>query len=164
MKQFMLTTLFCFLLTGLKAQELSLSLSGIVTFNETQLLVKEAGEDINAAITSNSPVKITVDSDYYWEMKNQRWRIYVHKSDIEWNDEINLLIRRSGKGKKLYKNGTPNINDGSSFFKVTNNPTYFFRGKGLIADIPLKFRVENLSLTMGANDFETDIIFTIYDN
>ncbi len=144
------------------AQLLQLSLSGMPVFNETQLMVDEAGEDINAVIESNSNVYLSIYSYYFWEMLNGEWQIYVHKRDVTWNDEINLEIRREGKGRKWLGNGRPNVYDGSSYFRLINNPTYFFRGRGLILDIPMGFRLSNLSLIMGANNFEADVVFTIY--
>nr|WP_319270712.1 hypothetical protein [uncultured Draconibacterium sp.] len=164
MRKFILFTVLVISSLVGKAQLLQLSLNGMATFNETQLMVDEAGEDINATIESNSSVYLSVYSYYFWEMLNGKWQIYVHKRDVTWNDEIILELRREGKGRKWLSNGTPNIHDGSSYFRLTNNPTYFFRGRGLVLDIPMGFRLSNVSLTMGANDFETDVVFTIYDD
>lgn len=164
MKHFLFIALFCFSLMGVKAQGFQLDLNGVVTFNENKLVVREAGEDIDAKIISKSHVYLSIGSYYFWEMINARWKILVHKSNIEWDDDIKLEVRRRGKGYNGYYNGSPKVYGGASFFEVTNTPTEFFSGKSLVYDIPLKFRVRNLSLAMGANDFETDVIFTIYDD
>lgn len=164
MKRYNFIIVLCFFVFGVHAQGLQLSLNGMVTFNEMQMSVDDAGEDINGSIVSNSSTYLSVYSFYYWEMINGKWQIYVHKRDVEWNETINLELLREGKGRKLFGNGTPNIHDGTSYFKLTNNPTYFCRGRGLVLDIPLAFRLRNLSLTLGANDFETDVVFTIYDD
>jgi len=146
------------------AQGLQLSLNGMVIFNELQLRVNDAGEDIEGEITSNSGVQLSVESYNFWEQKNEKWQIYIHKSNIEWADDMRLEVKREGDGERINKKGGVNIHDGSSYTEITDNPTYFFRGKGLIANIPLAFQLKNLSLTMGANDFETDVVFTIYDD
>lgn len=146
------------------AQMFQLTLTGVATFNESRLMVDEAGEDIGRNIRSNSSVYLSVNSYYFWEMKNRKWQIYVQKRDVEWNNAISLELRRKGKGRKAFGNGKPSVQDGYSYFKLTNNPTYFFSGRGLVLDIPLNLRLKNLSLTMGANDFETDVVFTIYDD
>jgi hypothetical protein len=41
---------------------------------------------------------------------------------------------------------------------------YFFRGRGEIGDIPVNFRITGMSVVNGAQDFETKVIFTIYDD
>lgn len=164
MRKYIVLIVLCFFAVFARAQGLQLSSSGMATFNEAQLVVSEAGEDISGILESNSSVFLSVYSFYFWEMHNVKWRVYVHKTDIDWGEAINLEVKRDGKGRKFLSNGTPNIQDGNSFFRLTNNPTYFFRGKGLILDIPLAFRLSNLSLALGANDFETDVVFTIYDD
>lgn len=153
------------LLIGVKqlgAQDFFIITNGIVSFNETQLEVGEAGNDISANLRSNA-VYLSVNSNYYWNMNNERWRIYIHKSDINWDDQIQLTVKRTGKGQK-YWGGKPYIQGGNSNVRINDNPTYFFNGKDKVLNIPVKFRVKKLSLTMGAEDFETDIVFTIYDN
>ncbi|HYQ57414.1 MAG TPA: hypothetical protein VEP89_08690 [Draconibacterium sp.] len=164
MKQYTFLTLLCFFALGVHAQGLQLSLTGMVTFNEVQINVSDPGEDIEAVITANSGVQLSVESQNFWEQKNEKWRIYVHKTSIEWVDDIKLEIRRQGDGDKLNKKGGGNVHDGSIFAEIKDNPNYFFSGMGLISNIPLDFRINELSLSLGANDFETDVVFTIYDD
>ncbi len=164
MRRYILLIVLCFFAGGLYAQGLQLSLNGMVTFNEVLLNVNDAGEDIEAVVTSSSGAQLSIESNNFWEQKNQKWRIYVHKTNVEWTEGIKLEVRREGSGDKMNKKGGSNVHDGSSFAEVTDNPTYFFRGMGLVSNIPLSFRLNELSLTLGANDFETDVVFTIYDD
>lgn len=164
MKQYTFLILLCFFAVGVHAQGLQLSLTGMVTFDVVQINVSDPGEDVEAVITANSGVRLSVESNNYWEQKNEKWRIYVHKKNVEWVDEIKLELRRQGDGEKKDKKGAGNIHDGSTFTEITDNPTYFFRGMGLISNIPLDFRLNELSLSLGANEFETDVVFTIYDD
>ncbi|WP_297099464.1 hypothetical protein [uncultured Draconibacterium sp.] len=164
MKRYTFFILLCFFALGSRAQGLQLSLTGMVTFNEVQINVSDPGEDIEAVITANSGVQLSVESLNYWEQKNEKWRIYVHKTNVEWADDIKLEVRRQGDGDKLNKKGGGNVHDGSTFAEIKDNPTYFFRGMGLISNIPLDFRINELSLSLGANEFEADVVFTIYDD
>ncbi len=163
MKNLVLLFVFILIMKMGFAQEFRVTASGMVSFNESELVVGEAGNDINAELTSNL-VYLAIDSYYYWNMKNERWSIYIHKSDVDWNDEIELDIKRSGDGVYTERNGNPYVKDGKNYQRITNNPSYLFRGKDKISNIPVEFRLKNLSLTMGAKDFETDVIFTIYDD
>jgi len=163
MRRIVILFAFIFFLKTGNAQEFKVSANGMVSFSETELVVGEAGNDINATLNSNT-IYLTIDSDYIWDMKNERWSIYVNKSDIDWDDDIELNIIRTGSGVYTERNGTPYVKDGKSYQKITNNPSYFFHGKDKISNIPLEFQLEKMSLTMGARDFETDVIFTIYDD
>jgi len=163
MKKAILILVIFFCIKQVCAQEFLVTASGIVSFNKTQLVVGEAGSDISANLRSNT-VYLSINSNYFWNMKNERWRIYVHKSDINWDDDINFTVKRTGTGKKYSGGGTPEIQGGKGYRKVTDNPTYFYKGKDKVLNIPMKFRIKKLSLTMGAEDFETDVIFTIYDD
>lgn len=163
MKRIIIILVLFFGIKHVGAQEFYVTASGIVSFNETQLIVGEAGDDISANLRSNA-VYLSVNSNYFWNMKNERWKIYVHKSDINWDDDINFTVKRTGNGKKYSGKGKTNLQGGKSDFKINDNPTYFYKGKDRVLNIPMKFRIRKLSLTMGAGDYETDVVFTIYDD
>ena len=75
-----------------------------------------------------------------------------------------LEAARTGSGYNPDNNGNPNISDGESFQTITNNPTYFFRGKDQIAYIPFNLRLSGVSVTMGAQNYETNVVLTVYDD
>ncbi len=163
MRRIVILFAFIFFLKTGNAQEFKVSANGMVSFSVAELVVGEAGNDINATLSSNT-IYLSIGSDYFWDMKNERWSIYVNKSDIDWDDDIELNIKRTGSGAYTQRKGNPYVKNGKNFQKITNNPSYFFNGKDKISNIPLEFQLKNMSLTMGAHDFETDVIFTIYDD
>lgn len=164
MKQYILFLLLFSFSVGVHAQGLQLSITGMVTFDDVKINISDPGEDIEAVVSANSGVQLSVESYNYWEQKNEKWRIYVHKTNVEWADAIKLEVRRQGDGDKMNKKGGSNVHDGSTFAEIKDNPTYFFRGMGLISNIPLDFRINELSLSLGSSDFEADVVFTIYDD
>ncbi len=83
---------------------------------------------------------------------------------MNWHDQINLEVRRTGTGTRINNPGNPNIRDGENFQQVSNIPVYFFRGMGEIIQIPLSLKISGFSVTMGAHDFETGFVFTVYDD
>lgn len=149
------------------SQPLTIEINGSATFNNLQFNVSEAGEDFPSNIESESNLEVSVVYNNFWDKKdnpNGKWRINVHKTDITWNPDINLQIKRTGKGFKSGGNGNPNIQDGENYLPVSNTPTYFFRGKDEIINIPITVQISGISLTMGAKDFETNIMLTVYDD
>ncbi len=149
------------------SQQMKVEIEGNITFDESGLTISEAGENFPSLIKSEYPVLLSVLSNDFWNKKghsNKKWSIYLHKSDVIWNDELRLRARRTGNGHKPNNPGEPNINDGDQFQRITNNPKYFIRGKSEIIDIPISLRIRGISITMGAQDFETNIVFTVYDN
>jgi hypothetical protein len=89
------------------------------------------------------------------------WQIHVSKNDLEWNQALELFIRRTGAGKSDYNNKPQN---GEYYQKIETNSTFLFTGQGWINDIPLQIKLNGLSVTLPAKSYATDIIFTIIDN
>lgn len=161
-------------------QGMQIDVQGSVVFNNSLFTISEAGEDFQANLTSEANTFISVVSGNYWDKKtnpNKKWRIEVNKTDVNWNDNLLLEIRRTGNGfASSSNNGNGNgngqgngnkkgkVQDGTVFVPVNNNSTYFFKGRDFVTNIPIEFRVSGLSISMGARDFETDIVFTIYDD
>ena len=146
---------------------MEISVSGNAIFDNSLYTVSEAGEDFAENIVSESNVEISVvqssDSDKN-NNNNQKWSINVYKTDIDWDSNISLQIKRSGDGKKTKGNGNTNIHDGENYRDVTDVSTYFFQGKAEIINIPIDIQLSGISLIMGARDFETNIVFTVYDS
>jgi hypothetical protein len=148
-------------------QGLKVSVEGDANFSGTTYTISEAGENFSASIASESSVYVSVESDDYWDKKNNRnkkWQIFIHKSDLTWDNNIDLEVKRTGKGNNVGNKGNPNIHDGEDFLKISNTSTYFFRGKNEVAFIPIEIKLSGVSLSMGAKDFETNIVLTVYDD
>lgn len=150
-----------------KGQQLTVQIEGDVYFNENLLTINEAGNNYPSALEAQSSVQVSVLYEDQLNKKknpNEPWRVFVHKQNMEWNENLSLAARRTGSGSRLGNPGNPNIHDGDNFQQITNNPTYFFRGRGEIVQIPLAMELSGFSLTMGARDFETRLVFTVYDD
>jgi hypothetical protein len=148
-------------------QQLTVQIEGDVHFNERLLTINEAGNNYPSALEAQSSVQVSVLYENQLNKKknpNEPWRVFVHKQNMEWNENLSLEVRRTGRGSRLGNPGNPNIQDGDNFQQITNNPTYFFRGRGEIVQIPLALKLSGFSLTMGARDFETSLVFTVYDD
>ncbi|MGC9353277.1 MAG: hypothetical protein ACP5D9_05530 [Mariniphaga sp.] len=148
-------------------QQLNVEIQGEADFGNLLNPVCEAGDDYNSYLEDESGVFISVlysnVFDYLFN-PNKKWSIYVHKSDVDWPSDFSLKVRRTGNGSRVWFGSGVNINHGVNYQEITNNPVYFFRGRHGISNIPLAFQLSGFSVTMGAGDFETSIVFTVYDD
>lgn len=150
-----------------KAQDLMIQTEGDANFSHNLTPISEAGLDYPSSLEAESSILISVIYNNLLDKKNNpndKWRVHLHKIDMEWNPELSLEARRTGRGFKPNNPGNPNISDGDNFQPVTNIPAYFFRGRGEIVQIPVSLQLRGFSVTMGARDFETSLIFTVYDD
>jgi len=151
-----------------KAQSMKIEISGTATFDMNSFTVTEAGNDFPSNIEIESNLMLSINSGNIWDWwgnSNRKWKIEVRREDISWNDAINLEIVRSGNGYSINNRGnTGHIYNGTNFQSVGNNSSYFFGGKGLIYYIPIQLRLSGFSIVNGANDYETNVILTIYDD
>lgn len=165
-----ITTLFFFITCLIsQGQNLQVSITGMANFDSNNFSIGEAGKDFPSSVESGSTVFISVSSANFWDKKdnpNKKWKIYIHKNNLSWNRKLKLKVKRTGKGiKKTHNgNGKPNIQGGNNFQRITNNPTYFIEGKGQVFQIPLNIKLNGFSIIMGAKDYETNIVLTIYDD
>lgn len=154
--------------TAVTGQQLKIELEGNAAFDNSNFSIKEAGEDFSSTIESEASFFISVlytdDNINRKKNPNTKWNIKVYKSDLTWNNDLKLEARRTGRGQKVGRPGNPNIHDGDNNQIITNTSTYFFRGMGEIAYIPVTFNLSGFSLSMGASNFETRVVFTVYDD
>lgn len=150
-----------------QAQDMGVSLDGMVVFDEESITINDAGSDFAVTVESESSLYIAINFGNFWDKSfnpNSPWRIEVQKSDYNWNNNLVLETVRAGNGiNSNNRNKPPKINDGTNYQTVNNLSGYFFSGRGEIEDIPINFRISGMSVVNGAQDFETKIIFTIYD-
>ncbi len=153
---------------GLFAQKMEVEVVGGTSFDGSNLVINNAGSDFSSSVVMESTVYLGVSSANQWDnwgSTKRSWRINVRKEDINWNNDLKLEVARTGDGNwwyfLLYGSW---VYDGMSYQTIANNSTYFFRGKGLLADVPIQLRLSGFSVTQGADDFETNVILTIYDD
>jgi hypothetical protein len=148
-------------------QQLNVEIQGEANPGSLLNPLREAGDDYSSYIVDESNVFISVFYSNFFDYlfnPNKKWSIYVHKSDVDWPSDFLLQVKRSGNGSRVWFGSGVNISHGVNYQEITNNPVYFFRGRHGISSIPLTFQLSGFSVTMGAGDFETSIVFTVYDD
>lgn len=167
MKKLIFVLPFLFLTMLVASQEMKIEVDGNLTFDNSGFTISEAGNDFPSSIVSESSVFLSVVFNDYWDKKsnpNKKWKIGIYKSDLTWDSDLNIEVKRTGNGQKNGKNNNTNINDGENYQPISNISTYFFGGKDEIAYIPIDIKVSGFSITMGAQDYETSLVLTIYDD
>ena len=170
MKKIFLLLAAILTVTLIWGQDLRVDVSGNASFNNSQYVITEAGEDFPSAIESETSLYVSVQYRGSWFAylfnPDKQWRIFIHKSDLNWDSDLVLSAKRTGTGS-IINNWWAQplfIRDGSNFQNITNAPVHFFRGRHGIVNIPVSFKLTGASLTMGAKTFETNVIFTVYDD
>lgn len=160
-----------FLLGGLlaNAQYMELSVDGMVSFDGTDFTINEAGEDWSPSVESQSNISVSIEFQSFWDglfNPNRRWRVEVMKEDLSWNNQVALEIRRTGDGYANWYNnqGKTRIDGGENYLVVDGVSRDFINGRGRAYSVPLQLKLSGISVTLGAQDFETNVILTIYDN
>uniref|UniRef100_UPI003216CFF0 hypothetical protein n=1 Tax=uncultured Draconibacterium sp. TaxID=1573823 RepID=UPI003216CFF0 len=147
------------------AQQLQLEVNGSANFENSVFEIREAGLDFSSALEVQSSIFLTLHQGGGFTKKNnpnKKWRIAIFKQD-DWNDDLKLEVKRTGKGNNIGNNGKPNVHGGENYQVVRNTETWFFEGKGEIRDIPLRIKLSGVSLKMGAGSHNSRIVFTVYD-
>lgn len=166
MKKFTFSIIAIFFSLLVSGQNLKVEIEGNATFDNSLFTISEAGNDFPAFIESESSIYVSIVNDNYLDKnknKNYKWKIEINKADLTWDDDLKLEAKRTGKGHKSRRNGKSNLHGGSNYQVITNNGIEFFKGKGEFENIPINLKLSGFSVTMGAKDFETNIVFTVYD-
>jgi hypothetical protein len=154
--------------TNTSAQNILIGASGNISFNQSEITISEAGEDYSSTIEALNSLYINVVYNDDWNKRGNspmnKWKIEIYKSDLSWHPDLMLETKRTGEGNQLDRRGNPYVQDGENYQHITNNPAYFFKGRGEFENIPVNFRISGASLTMGSETFETSVIFTVYDD
>jgi hypothetical protein len=157
-----------FLITALLAicQEMKIEVEGVTTFDNSNFTITEAGNDFPSSITSESSVYLSVVFADYWDKKinSKNWKIDIYKSDLNWNTDLNLEVKRTGDGQNAGNKGKVKIEGGESYNSISNTSYSFFSGMKEVNYIPISFRLSGFSITMGAGNYETNVVLTIYDD
>lgn len=126
-----------------------------------------AGEDFTGRY--DSPAEQTIGSieggEPFWDPNhpahqnqclNQNrcdWTVQIHKVDLNWHPDLKLFVKRNGF--------LPNVTNGNSWQEITNIPLDFFNGTGITDQIFLQYSFREVTVLMDADEYTTQVIFTV---
>lgn len=120
----------------------------------------EAGTDLVSTVETISNYNLV---DVAGISPTTGWKITVAKEDISWNVLLLPSIQRTGIGNKC--GACSGVNIGTStigYTQITDAEQDFIFGEGNVADIPLQYKIDGISLSVPAAQYQTVIIFTLY--
>lgn len=121
---------------------------------------EEAGMDLNGTLE-------TVNNYNQFDILNvastQDWKITVSKSDINWPGAFIPYVQRTSNG--IPCGACTGVNTGisvSGYLQITNLEQDFIFGTGEVTDLDVQFKVEGISLTVDADNYSTEVMFTLF--
>ena len=118
--------------------------------------IKRAGDDFkNNKAKKRLRAKLKISFPNQFSQYYQYWTVEVRREDLHWDHRLSIWVRR--------KNQVAGVYYGSYFRKVHSCDDFFFNGYGSKNNIQLEFELRGLSVLIPADDYETEIVFTILD-
>jgi hypothetical protein len=87
------------------------------------------------------------------------WILYVRRSDITWNSNFRLNIRRTSDGSA----GGGTVTGGTTYQEITTSDTEFFRGDKKLRGIENQLQLQLLSGVVNSGTYQTTVIYTVTD-
>ena len=116
-----------------------------------------AGSDFVSAHTSASNAVIIDIADAVDQF--EVWYIDIHKVEGSWDDSLTVSAIRTTDGTGL---GT--ISGGTALTEITDTATRFFQGTGNRSAIHIQFVLEGASVTLGAEAYSLQIVYTLLND
>lgn len=156
---YIFTILFSFAITQSNGQ-LIVTLSGMPNLDSSTLAINEAGTDFNSHITEKqSNTLITIRNNSVNNSNNYDYKVEVNLMEVSQN--YHLEVVRTGVGtNRQGGTATGRVTGGSQAVRLSATPVLFFEGTGDRLNIPIKFSLQNLSVTRPAGNVSFSLVFT----
>jgi hypothetical protein len=123
-------------------------------------LPNEAGSDLSSTFeTSANFTQLDIRN-----MAAQKgWKVTIKKQDINWPGTLLMYVRRNSNGMACMT--CTGVNTGLSstnYVLLSNLETDYIFGTGEVIGIDLQFRVAGISLTLPAQSYSLEIVYTLY--
>lgn len=120
----------------------------------------EAGADLQSSFVSAPDFN---QLDILNMASSQGWKISVSRRDINWPAAFVPYIQRTSSGVPCGTcAGVNPVTSVNGYLQITSMEQYFIYGTGEVTGIDVQFKVEGISLSVQADSYSTEVIFTIY--
>ncbi|MFO7889388.1 MAG: hypothetical protein R6V04_03515 [bacterium] len=86
------------------------------------------------------------------------WIVYVRRSDVIWNSDFCLNIKRTGEGQ-----GGGTVTGGTAYQEITTVDTEYLQGSKKLKNIPNQLQLKLLSGVVDSRTYQTTVIYTVID-
>ena len=87
------------------------------------------------------------------------WILYVRRSDITWNSDFRLNIKRTSNGSA----GGGTVTGGTTYQEITTTDAEFFQGDKKLKGIENQLQLQLLSGVVDSDTYQTTVIYTVTD-
>jgi len=118
--------------------------------------ITSAGDDYNQFYlsgTKQTKISITPVPNSKYNKKYMPFKVFVSREDMEWHSDLVIEAKLTST-----KHGN---SSGTNFQVITNNSTLFFNTVGSKNDLPVQYKISGLSVTIPAETYSTEIIYTV---
>jgi len=141
---------------GALAQEIRLQGSPSFSFANTDI---QPGE----GFPSQSETTNNINIDIKKLSKNAYWSVSVNKNDTRWNNQVKVFVRRTSSGTSN-GNGSGSVYGGLNYIQINNLSSTFITGNKKMSNIDIQYKITGVDVTLPADDYYTDIVYTLYEN
>jgi hypothetical protein len=140
------------------------TLNGNPTFDTSVLMVTEAGNDFSALIAEiQSNTTINIRNNSVNNPNNYDYKLYVNL--VEMPTGLNITIQRTGPGTSRSGGGAQGKITGTMTpVTLSTIPFEFIDGTGDRLNVPVRFGLNNLSVTQPAGNVPVTLVFTATGN
>lgn len=120
----------------------------------------EAGYDVDPMIETSASFN---QLDVLNVAKSKDWKVTVSRRDVNWPAALTLAVKRTSLGTSC--GGCPGVNAGlspSTYIPLTGVEQNFIFGTGEVSGVNIQMRIQGLSLTIDADTYSTEVVYTLY--
>ena len=142
-----------------------LNTSGSWYPNVASSVIAEAGLNYNATYKVQSQsnqtlLSLSLGGGFFNSLFNG-WKVDVSRSDIHWNSNLRLDIKRTSNGTGSIFSS---ISGGTVDQQVLTTNSTFFNGIGNFSNINIQYQISGFSVLIPVDTYSTTVIFTLIDN
>jgi hypothetical protein len=132
------------------------AIGGVSRVIDSSDLIAGAGSDLHD--TYESPVDATAIEILDCAGTAEGWRVDVSRSDVEWNNNLVLYVRRTSNGV-----GDGTISGGGEYQEVTSSPSALFSGVNNRQFIYVQYKLAGESVQVPIDRYISNVTFTVVD-
>ena len=157
MKKLYIITLFILCVGSQYGYSQSITVTGTWSASIAAGTITEAGTDYGVTTLSSltNQSLLSVDDG----PGNNNWRVFVKKTDIDWNFGLTLSLKRTGNGTGSGNFTTTTI--GTTYIQLTALDQLFISGNKVINNIPIQYEIGGISVLIPAKSYSTQVVYTL---
>lgn len=116
----------------------------------------QAGYDYNPFYESNdnqTTISISPIPNSKYNRQFMSFKVFINKEDLNWDSRLKLFAKVASN---THGNST-----GTIYQEITNFSSIFFETVGVQQNIPIKYKISGLSVTLPAESYSVEIIYTV---